>query len=122
MPKQYPALLRAQKVGKKAAKVGFDFPSAEEAAKKITEETKELLTATDETRMEELGDLLFAVVNTARQYGLSAEEALAKATDKFISRFSKVEEGVIADGKDMTKLSLEELDKYWDRAKEQKNS
>ncbi|MBQ6614178.1 MAG: nucleoside triphosphate pyrophosphohydrolase [Clostridia bacterium] len=122
VPKQYPALLRAQKVGKKAAKVGFDFPSAEEAAKKITEETKELLTATDETRMEELGDLLFAVVNTARQYGLSAEEALAKATDKFISRFSKVEEGVIADGKDMTKLSLEELDKYWDRAKEQKNS
>ena len=117
VPKQYPALLRAQKVGKKAAKVGFDFPSPEEAAKKITEETAELLTATDETRMEELGDLLFAVVNTARQYGISAEEALAKATDKFISRFSKVEEGVISDGKVMSELSLEELDSYWDKIK-----
>lgn len=122
VPKQYPALLRAQKVGKKAAKVGFDFASAEDAAKKITEETKELLTATDESRMEELGDLLFAVVNTARQYGLSAEEALARATDKFISRFARVEESVIADGKNMKDMSLEELDSYWDKIKISKNS
>ena len=122
VPKQYPALLRAQKVGKKAAKVGFDFANAEDAAKKITEETAELLAAPDECRMEELGDLLFAVVNTARQYGISAEEALAKATDKFISRFSEVEKGVISDGKDMTELSLEELDKYWDKAKNSKNN
>lgn len=122
VPKQYPALLRAQKVGKKAAKVGFDFACAEDAAKKIGEETEELLTATDETRMEELGDLLFAVVNTARQYGLSAEEALARATDKFIARFSEVESGVIADGKNMADLSLDELDSYWDRVKATKNS
>ena len=122
VPKQYPALLRAQKVGKKAAKVGFDFASAEDAAKKITEETKELLTAPDESRMEELGDLLFAVVNTARQYGLSAEEALARATDKFISRFARVEESVIADGKNMNDMSLEELDSYWDKIKISKNS
>lgn len=121
VPKQYPALLRAQKVGKKAAKVGFDFACAEDAAKKITEETAELLSAKEEDRFEELGDLLFAVVNTARQYGISAEEALAKATDKFISRFAEVEEGVIKDGKDMTKLSLEELDTYWDAAKMRKN-
>lgn len=122
VPKQYPALLRAQKVGKKAAKVGFDFASAKDAAKKITEETKELLEAPEELRMEELGDLLFAVVNTARQYGISAEEALAKATDKFIARFEKVENGVIADGKNMQELSLEELDCYWDKVKSVKNS
>lgn len=122
VPKQYPALLRAQKVGKKAAKVGFDFANAEDAAKKIGEETNELLGATDETRMEELGDLLFAVVNTARQYGISAEEALARATDKFISRFAEVEDGVIADGRNMSELSLKELDSYWDRAKTKKNS
>jgi len=122
VPKQYPALLRAQKVGKKAAKVGFDFASAKDAAKKITEETKELLEAPEELRMEELGDLLFAVVNTARQYGISAEEALAKATDKFIARFEKVENGVIADGKNMQELSLEELDCYWDKVKSAKNS
>ncbi len=122
VPKQYPALLRAQKVGKKAAKVGFDFASAADAAKKITEETAELLSAAEEDRFEELGDLLFAVVNTARQYGISAEEALAKATDKFISRFAEVEDGVLADGKNMAELSLAELDAYWDAAKMRKNS
>lgn len=122
VPKQYPALLRAQKVGKKAAKVGFDFASAADAAKKISEETKELLEAPEEMRKEELGDLLFAVVNTARQFDISAEEALANATDKFIDRFEKVENGVIKDGKDMRDLSLCELDSYWDRVKLDKNS
>ncbi|MBE6679184.1 MAG: nucleoside triphosphate pyrophosphohydrolase [Ruminococcaceae bacterium] len=117
VPKPLPALMRAEKVGKKAAKVGFDFECAEDAAKKITEETEEFLNAPDDMREEELGDLLFAVVNTARKYGISAELALTRATDKFISRFAEVEKGVLADGKQMEELSLEELDKYWDRAK-----
>ncbi len=117
VPKPLPALMRAEKVGKKAAKVGFDFDSAEDAAKKITEETEEFLNAPENMREEELGDLLFAVVNTARKYGISAELALTRATDKFISRFAKVEGGVLADGKNMEELSLEELDKYWDKAK-----
>ena len=117
VPKPLPALMRAEKVGKKAAKVGFDFETAEDAAKKIYEETEEFLTADEEHREEELGDLLFAVVNTARKYGLSSELALTRATDKFISRFAKVESGVLADGKKMEDLSLEELDEYWDRAK-----
>ncbi len=117
VPKQLPALMRAEKVGKKAAKVGFDFENALDAAKKITEETNELLCADDAHREEELGDLLFAVVNTARKYGLSAELALTKATNKFISRFAEVEKGVISDGKSMEELSLAELDMYWDKAK-----
>ncbi len=117
VPKPLPALMRAEEVGKKAAKVGFDFANAADAAKKITEETEEFLNAPEDMREEELGDLLFAVVNTARKYGLSAELALTKATNKFISRFSKVESGVLGDGKRMEELSLEELDKYWDRAK-----
>lgn len=117
VPKPLPALMRAEKVGKKAAKVGFDFECAEDAAKKIVEETEEFLNAPENMREEELGDLLFAVVNTARKYGISAELALTRATDKFISRFAKVEEGVLADGKNMEELSLEELDKYWDKAK-----
>ncbi|MBQ5389986.1 MAG: nucleoside triphosphate pyrophosphohydrolase [Clostridia bacterium] len=117
VPKPLPALMRAEKVGKKAAKVGFDFATAEDAAKKITEETEELLCADEADRMEELGDLLFAVVNTARKYGISAEEALTHATNKFIRRFSKVEEGVLADGKRMEELSLSELDAYWDAIK-----
>ena len=119
VPKPLPALMRAEKVGKKAAKVGFDFDNAADAAKKITEETEEFLSAPEEKREEELGDLLFAVVNTARKYGISAELALTKATNKFISRFSKVENGVIADGKRMEDLSLKELDEYWDKAKSQ---
>lgn len=117
VPKPLPALMRAEKVGKKAAKVGFDFDTAEDAAKKITEETEEFLNAPESMREEELGDLLFAVVNTARKYGISAELALTRATDKFISRFAKVESGVLADGKNMENLSLEELDRYWDKAK-----
>ncbi len=117
VPKPLPALMRAEKVGKKAAKVGFDFETAEEAAKKITEETEEFLSAPEDMREEELGDLLFAVVNTARKYGISSELALTKATNKFIARFAKVESGVLADGKNMEELSLEELDKYWDKAK-----
>ena len=117
VPKPLPALMRAEKVGKKAAKVGFDFDTAEDAAKKITEETEEFLNAPESMREEELGDLLFAVVNTARKYGISAELALTRATDKFMSRFAKVESGVLADGKNMENLSLEELDRYWDKAK-----
>ena len=117
VPKPLPALMRAEKVGKKAAKVGFDFASAEDAAKKITEETEELLSADEAHREEELGDLLFAVVNTARKYGISAELALTKATNKFISRFSKVENAITADGKNMENMSLEEMDQYWNNLK-----
>ncbi len=121
VPKPLPALMRAEKVGKKAAKVGFDFATAEDAAQKITEETAELLAADEDTRMEELGDILFAVVNTARKYGISAEEALTRATDKFIRRFAKVEAGVLQDGKRMEELTLAELDTYWDAVKASKN-
>lgn len=117
IPKPLPALMRAEKVGKKAAKVGFDFATAADAAKKITEETEELLTAEDSTRAEELGDLLFAVVNTARKYGISAEEALNEATNKFIRRFGEVEKRVMADGKNMADLPLSELDEYWNVVK-----
>lgn len=120
VPKPLPALMRAEKVGKKAAKVGFDFETPEDAAKKITEETEEFLNAPEDMREEELGDLLFAVVNTARKYGISAELALTKATNKFISRFAEVERGVVADAKNMAELSLEELDKYWDKVKKLK--
>ncbi|MBQ7661097.1 MAG: nucleoside triphosphate pyrophosphohydrolase [Clostridia bacterium] len=117
VPKQLPALMRAAKVGKKAAKVGFDFPSAAEAAKKIEEETGEVLTATADTLTEEVGDLLFAAVNVARLLGVSPEEALNRATDKFISRFAAVEAAVTADGLEMKSLPLDTLDAYWDAVK-----
>ena len=117
VPRPLPALMRAEKVGKRAAKVGFDFATAADAAVKIAEETNEVLTATDATRAEEVGDLLFAAVNVARKCGVDPERALSDATDKFIDRFAAVEDAVRADGKRMEDLPLSVLDTYWDRVK-----
>ena len=115
VPRPLPALMRADKVGKRAAKVGFDFATARDAAVKIAEETDEVLT--DATRAEEVGDLLFAAVNVARKCGVDPEKALSDATDKFINRFEAVENAVRADGKTMENLPLSALDAYWDRVK-----
>ena len=117
VPRPLPALMRAEKVGKRAAKVGFDFATAADAAAKIAEETNEVLTASAATRAEEIGDLLFAVVNVARKCGVDPERALSDATDKFIDRFEGVEKAVLADGKTMEALPLSVLDGYWDRVK-----
>ncbi len=118
-----PALMRAQKVQGRAAKVGFDWDTAQEAAEKLTEERDELFAAVaqqdKQAALEEAGDLLFAAVNVIRKCGMDAEEALSFATDKFIGRFTQVEQRVEADGKKMTDLPLEELDKYWDAVKAQ---
>ncbi len=118
-----PALMRAQKVQGRAAKVGFDWDTAQEAAEKLTEERDELFAAVaqqdKQSSLEEAGDLLFAAVNVIRKCGIDAEEALSFATDKFIGRFTQVEQRVEADGKNMADLPLAELDKYWDAVKEQ---
>ena len=121
VPRPLPALMRAEKVGKRAAKVGFDFATAADAAVKIAEETNEVLTATDATRAEEVGDLLFAAVNVARKCGVDPERALSDATVKFIDRFAAVEDAVRADGKTMEELPLSVLDTYWDRVKANRN-
>ncbi len=116
-----PALIRAQKVGKRAAKCGFDFPSAEESLAKLETETVELreaIASGDMAAMEdELGDLLFCCVNTARKMGINAESALTNATEKFISRFAAVEAAVQKTGKTMDSCSLQELDAVWDEIK-----
>ena len=116
-----PALMRAQKVQGRAAKVGFDWDTAQEAAVKLTEERDELFAAVaasdKQAAIEEAGDLLFAAVNVIRKCGIDSEEALSLATDKFIGRFTQVEQRVEKDGKQMADLPLEELDKYWDAVK-----
>lgn len=118
-----PALSRAQKVGKRAARAGMDFSGAEDAFRCVQTERDELAAAIasgDQTCMEdELGDLIFSCVNTARHLGIDAEEALTRATNKFIRRFSETERMVCADGKDMTAMPIEALDEYWKLAKEQ---
>ncbi len=121
IPREFPALMRADKVQKKASKVGFDWDNADGAFDKISEELNELKIAVkngdkDNVR-EELGDLLFSVVNVSRFIGVDSEEALTGATDKFIDRFSKVEKMAEERGMNMKETELAELDRLWDLAK-----
>lgn len=119
--KSLPALMRAQKVGKRAMRAGMDFRSAEDAVACISAEKAELDKAVankdQENIEEEIGDLLFSCVNAARHLGVNAELALKASTEKFIKRFAITEELTSADNIDMKDLSIEELDKYWDKAK-----
>ena len=114
-----PALWRAEKVQKKAKKAGFDWPDVSGAVDKLDEELGELKEAiAQHTNIEEeLGDLLFAAVNAARFVEVDPEFALTGATEKFISRFAKMEEYAAAEGQDMADMSLEQLDQLWNRAK-----
>lgn len=116
-----PALWRAEKVQKKAKKAGFDWPDATGAVDKLSEETaelKEAMAAGDgDAVAEELGDLLFAVVNVSRFLKVDPEDALNAATGKFIRRFALVEEKARAQGRDMKDMTLAELDALWDSAK-----
>ena len=122
IPREFPALMRADKVQKKAAKVGFDWDSVDGALDKVSEELEELKEAITmgvvENANEELGDLLFSVVNVSRFIKVDSEEALTSATDKFIDRFSKVEKMANDRGLNMKETDLAELDKLWDLAKQ----
>lgn len=123
VPRELPALMRSSKIQSKASKVGFDWDNINGALEKVDEETKEVRDAikngTKEDISEELGDLLFAVVNVTRFADVDAEEALTSATDKFLNRFSLVEKKAQEKGIDMKNSSLEELDKLWDEAKKE---
>lgn len=119
--KSLPALMRAQKVQKRSAKSGMDFEDAGHAASKIPEELgelKEAVSSGDRDRIrEELGDLLFSVVNVARFVGVDAEEALTRSTDKFSARFRKVEELAAARGIDMKTAPISLIDSLWEEVK-----
>lgn len=119
IPPMEPALMRAQKVGKKAA--CFDFPDAEAVYVKLDEEINEVKAAAaggDAAAVEEeMGDLLLTVTSLARKLGVKSEEALYHATNKFIDRFARVEAVVLSHGQQMDELSMEELDAIWDSIK-----
>ena len=121
VPKAFPALMRSQKVQKRAARAGFDFDNKSDVYDKVAEEMVELSdadTLNDGKKIfEEYGDLLFSVVNLARFLNIDAEEALAASTDKFVSRFEKVEQLAIERGIDMPNTPITELDILWDEAK-----
>ena len=119
VPKSFPALLRSRKVQKKAADVGFDWSSAKDAFYKIGEEAEELRLAMEQNSNieEEMGDLLFAVVNVARLLKLEPEFLLMDATDKFISRFEQMEKLAQQQGCALKDLSFAEQDALWEKAK-----
>ena len=122
VPKNLPALVRAQRLQQKASYAGFDWDEVEQVWDKVHEEIQELKDAqSNEAKdhiAEEIGDVLFAVVNLARYLDIPAEDALRKTNQKFTSRFSKVEEGIKAQGKELEDVTLEEMDAIWEMAKE----
>ncbi|MGI9953456.1 nucleoside triphosphate pyrophosphohydrolase [Moorellaceae bacterium AZ2] len=120
-PKGLPALLKALKIQEQAARVGFDWPEVEEVWVKVEEELGELKVAaqngTPEKIREEVGDVLFALVNLARRLQVEPEGALVRAIDKFCHRFRYLEEAARREGRDLVTMGLEEMDKLWEEAK-----
>ncbi len=119
VPAGIPALMRAAKVQKKAAQVGFDWTRAQDALSKVHEEAEEALAEMEASRDpgEELGDLFFSVVNVARLCSKDPEALLMQATEKFIRRFESMENLIISDGKSLEHLTMTEMDVYWNQVK-----
>ncbi len=121
IPRSMPALKRAQEAGRRAARVGFDWSDASGPLEKVREETRELEQAIAEGSLagksEELGDLLFSVVNLARHVSVDAEEALGATVFKFVRRFRHVEEELERRGRPLAEATLEEMDRLWEESK-----
>ena len=121
IPKSLPALMRAQKLGKKSRKLGFDWEDVPEGMTKIKEELAEvedaLQNGTDRQIEEEFGDLLLATVNAARLAGVDAELALTRACEKYLHRFSLVEKQCLQTGKTVAQTKRDTLLSYWKNAK-----
>jgi tetrapyrrole methylase family protein/MazG family protein len=118
VPKGLPALLQAHEYQDKAAQLGFDWWQIDSVIDKVREEFDEIISATNDAhRAEEMGDLLFVIVNWARWLKIEPETALREANAKFYRRFHYIEQAVAAQGKPMTDFTLPELDAFWDEAK-----
>ena len=124
---RFPALMSAEKIGKKTRKIGFDWPKIAQVIYKVEEEWQELkeeippeaeAKKLNKARIEEeVGDFLFSMAQLARHLGIDSEDALRKANKKFISRFQKMEDLIRKEGRDIEKMPLEEMDAFWDQAK-----
>ncbi len=121
VPLSLPALMRAQKLQKRAASVGFDWPAAAPVFDKLDEELDELKAAVQTQSAaaiaDELGDVMFTLVNLSRHLKTDAESALRSASDKFARRFRWLEQAVAADGLELSACTPEQLETYWQRAK-----
>jgi len=125
LPDALPALMRAQKAQSKVARVNFDWTELTDVIAKVEEEleeTKSAMASQDRQQIEdEIGDLLFAVVNLARKCKLDAESGLQAATDKFVARFNCLEDELQARGKRLGNVDLAEMDAIWNRIKKTPN-
>lgn len=121
VPAALPALIKANRIQEKARNVGFDWEQPEQVWEKVKEEVGEVeaeIKSGDDARLEgEFGDLLFAVVNAARLYGVNPENALERTNRKFISRFNHLEARAKEMGKSLKEMTLAEMDAIWDEAK-----
>ncbi len=122
IPSALPALVRAMRLQEKASKVGFDWATKEDCWKKVEEEIKEFKSVAERNKntgeaMDELGDLLFSIVNYARFLNINPEDALRKTNEKFIRRFQIIEQKLKDQGKDINDTSLEEMDRIWEESK-----
>ena len=123
VPKSLPSLLRAYKIGKRVAGVGFDWATTKDVVAKIEEEVGELRDTLDKEpdnrarAEEEMGDLLFSIANLSRKLGIEPEAALRKANDKFTKRFTKMEENFAASGRSLESASLADMEAEWQRIK-----
>ena len=121
VPKNITGLYRAFRLQQKASKVGFDWADKRDVWSKVIEEINELHEAevneNKEHMEKEMGDLFFSLVNYSRFIGINPEDAMRRTNEKFIHRFQYVEKRMKEEGKDITKATLEEMDKYWDESK-----
>lgn len=121
VPNSLPSLIKAQRIQEKAANVGFDWDESTDVWNKFTEEVEEFkceLTKGDKDKMtEELGDVLFTVVNLARHFGINADNALERSNQKFIKRFNFVESKAKESGRNLKDMTLGEMDELWNQAK-----
>ena len=122
VPRSLPALIKAERIQEKAANVGFDWKKREDVWEKVKEEVDEVaseIAKNDKEGIEaEFGDLLFAMVNAARLYGVNVENALERTNQKFIRRFNYIEDESKKAGKSLSDMTLEEMDEYWNKAKQ----
>ena len=122
VPVSLPAMVKAFRVGEKAAAVGFDWEKREDVWTKVKEELGEVdaeIEAKDKERLtDEMGDLFFALINACRLYGIDPEGALERTNKKFIRRFNHIEQRAEEQGKTISEMTLEEMDSYWNEAKQ----
>ena len=123
VPRSLPAMVKAFRIGEKASSAGFDWGRKEDIWDKVKEEVAEVereIDANDHDRAEsEVGDLLFALVNMARLYGIDPENALERSNKKFMRRFAHIEAQAEAQGEELTRMPLQEMERYWQEAKEE---